>query len=237
MSFESLQASMDRNDIYLACAVSMPNDTNLDPVKFYQHACASGRFFPVAPVTVLSEIDQEVQNYSRIGYRAIKVHPRLLGTDFDSNKLRQILASAQKHDMAVFYCTYQVPYFQGREGYLSNDHLVDSLARYPEVKVVLLHGGAYDVMRYAELVRRNENLLLDLSFTLLRYHGSSLDRDFSYLFRTLDQRICIGSDAPDFSQEQLRRRFAEIEEGLSATKAENIAHRNLARFLGVSDES
>ena len=62
--------------------------------------------------------------------------------------------------------------------------------------MVLLHGGDVQLLRYAELVRFNANLILDLSLTIMKYAGSSLDADLSFLFREFDRRICIGSDHP-----------------------------------------
>ena len=86
------------------------------------------------------------------------------------------------------------------------------------------------------------NVLLDLSNTLLRYQGSSLDRDIAWLFRSFDRRICIGSDYPDYEPGQLRARFEQAmawaEEGLwssaaaafdtlSADGADGAADRNV----------
>src|SRR6185503_12404899 len=111
--------------------------------------------------------------------------------------------------------------------------LVGGLRRSPGSKVVLVHGGDVQALRYAELVHYNPNLLLDLSYTLLKYRGSSLDADMHYLFRALDRRTCIGVDHPEFTHRALRERFDELASGLPEEKANNIAHRNLESFLGV----
>jgi len=97
-----------------------------------------------------------------------------------------------------------------------------------------MHGGDVQVLRYSELVRFNETLLLDLSFTMMKYRGSSIDTDLAYLFRKFDQRICIGTDHPEYSHEDLRERFDHLCAGLPSEKVENIASRNLKVFLGVA---
>jgi len=85
-----------------------------------------------------------------------------------------------------------------------------------------------------EICRPYQNVLLDLSFKLCRYEGSSVDLDIRYLFQNFDQRICVGSDNPQFSLAQFRRRFDELTAGLDREKSLNAAHRNLRSFIGES---
>ena len=47
-------------------------------------------------------------------------------------------------------------------------------------------------------------------------------------------RICVGSDSPEFSPQRLRRRFEHFAHGLSEEKAENVAHKNLFAFAGLT---
>jgi predicted TIM-barrel fold metal-dependent hydrolase len=110
--------------------------------------------------------------------------------------------------------------------------LVGALKRAPAARVVLAHGGGVDLLRHAELVRHNDNLLLDLSFTLLKYAGSSIDADVAWLLAQFDRRVCVGSDHPEFTPAELRTYLDRALAKLPRDKAENVAHRNLARFLG-----
>ena len=102
-------------------------------------------------------------------------------------------------------------------------------------KVVLLHGGDVQVLRYAELVRFNAKLILDLSMTIMKYRGSSVDAEGAFLFRHFDRRICIGSDHPEYSHAQLRAQFEDLAHGIDREKAENIAFRNITAFLGCAE--
>jgi hypothetical protein len=108
---------------------------------------------------------------------------------------------------------------------------MEAVAGAPGLRMVLLHGGTVELLRYAEAIRSNRNLLLDLSFTLNRYAGSSLDQDITYLFRTFDQRICIGSDYPDYAPAQVRERFEHFAAGLAQDKQDNIGWRNISSLL------
>ena len=94
-----------------------------------------------------------------------------------------------------------------------------------------MHGGTHEVLRFSELVRFNKNLLLDLSLTICKYRGSSLDMDIKYLFNQFDQRICIGTDYPEFSHVEVRNRFEHFSKGLTKIKKENIAFKNLENFF------
>jgi len=76
-------------------------------------------------------------------------------------------------------------------------------------------------------------VLLDLSFTLCKYEGSSIDLDIRYLFEKFDRRICIGSDSPEFDLSKLRQRFNQLTEGLDIVKKKNIGFQNLQAYVGA----
>ena len=67
--------------------------------------------------------------------------------------------------------------------------------------------------------------------TLMRYSGSSIDMDIKYLFKTFDERICIGSDFPEYSLKDTKQKFLKLSKGLNAKKINNIAYKNLENFL------
>jgi predicted TIM-barrel fold metal-dependent hydrolase len=176
----------------------------------------------------------QMQRLRALGYTAIKVHPRFTGIDLAGPKLGQTLAAAAAHDLLVFFCTYQ---HCGIERYPLEDpffSLVRALKAAPKARVVLVHGGDVELLRYAELVRFNANLILDLSLTIMKYAGSSLDADLSFLFRKLDRRICIGTDHPEYGHAELRARFEDLASGIARDKAENIAFRNIVAFIGCA---
>jgi hypothetical protein len=97
--------------------------------------------------------------------------------------------------------------------------------------VILLHGGVIKLLEVAEIVRHFPTVLLDLSFTLCKFAGSSLDLDIRYLFAQFDQRICIGSDSPEFTPMDLRIRFDSLSSGLIDAKVARIAGREFSNNL------
>lgn len=110
--------------------------------------------------------------------------------------------------------------------------LIDLLEKAPETEVVLVRGGDVSVLHYAERVRFNKQRLLDLSLTLMKYAGSSIDADLRFLFSKFDQRTCIGTDFPEYSPAEVRARFARLAGDFPEDKQRNIGHANLLNFLG-----
>jgi predicted TIM-barrel fold metal-dependent hydrolase len=168
-----------------------------------------------------------------MGFVGVHAHPRASGVGPDAAQFRALLQSAGEAGLPVFYCAYQ---FADVGAGLPVDPLPDlavALRQAPSARLVLLHGGTVEVLRYAEFTRANPRVLLDLSFTMMRYAGTSLDADLGYVFRTLDRRVCIGTDAPEYSPADVRARFEALTAGLPLNKRLNIAGRSLTRFLGL----
>jgi predicted TIM-barrel fold metal-dependent hydrolase len=112
------------------------------------------------------------------------------------------------------------------------DLVYQTFVRHAGVKVLFLHSGLAELLTYADLVRALPNTMMDLSCTLMKYRGSSLDIDFRYLFSNLDRRCTLGSDFPESTPSDVRSRVIELGYDLPQVKLENVCWKNLARFLG-----
>ena len=102
----------------------------------------------------------------------------------------------------------------------------------PGTRIVLLHGGGSTLLDLFEMGRMHPNLVVDVSFTIMRYAGSSLDADIRFMAQHLDQRMSVGSDFPEYTPAQALARFDAITEGLPEEKRENVRWRNLAAWFG-----
>jgi predicted TIM-barrel fold metal-dependent hydrolase len=235
--FDALAASLDAAGYLGAAGVGIWGVEGYADEAFIQECRRHRRLVPVAGFNPGhgNSLASEMQRLRALGYGAIKIHPRFTGLDLTGPDLGRILAAAAEHGLVVFFCTYQ---HCGIERYPEEDpffSLVRALKAAPEARVVLLHGGDVQLLRYAELVRFNDNLLLDLSLTIMKYAGSSLDADLRFLFRRFDRRICIGSDHPEYSHGELRARFEDLAAGIAGEKMENIGFRNIVSFIGRED--
>lgn len=165
-----------------------------------------------------------------LGYVGIKLHPRLGGFSFCEHQVVNIIKTAADLELTSLLCTYC---WDNSVNSILNSpfSLMGMLNQLNGAPVILLHGGGVLLMQYIEIARAFPNVLLDLSFTLSKYKGSSVDFDIKFAFSQFDKRICIGSDGPCFNATELRERFNYFSQGLSPDKLINIAYRNLFDFL------
>ncbi len=235
--FQTLVQVLNSADYMGACAIGLDGIEGYTHEAFIQHCRQYPGLIPIAGFNPGQDASPEAMLALRnMGFRGVKIHPRFSGLTRSLDTLGPALRAAGEADLTVFFCTYMhgpLPSHPTRDPFLS---LVELLREAPETRVILVHGGDVEVMRYAELVRFNSNLLLDLSLTLMKYEGSSVDLDLAFLFRHFDRRICIGTDWPEYGPDQLRVRFDHFACDLPEEKRHNIAYRNLMDFLGLDND-
>lgn len=233
-SFQELCAQMEKSEVAWACAVGLDGVEGYEHSKFIAQCQNFSNLFPIAGFNPIASpcIPTEIAKLNDMGYLGIKLHPRFSRfTLLDTEPIVETLTAAYEVDLPVFLCTYN---YSSARTFSQEDQILSLskiLANSPDTSLVLVHGGVLDVLKFSEFARHNPNLLIDLSFTLLKYEGSSLDHDISYLFKSFDKRMCIGSDFPDFSLYELRRRFNHFASSVKKEKAENIASQNLLRLF------
>ncbi|MBW5448461.1 amidohydrolase family protein [Cohnella sp. CFH 77786] len=191
----------------------------------------SDRIFPIAYFNEFSsgigDISSSLKRLKEMGYIGIKIHPRFSSLRLDKPIIVDIIQECNRLRLVVMICTY----FYGQNEWNGIEQISSMLNKVKECKVIMVHAGAVKLLEYIEMARVFTNVLLDLSFTLCKYERSSIDMDIEYAFHKFDRRICVGSDSPEFSLRDLRRRFDHFSEGLQRIKAENIAYRNLRQYI------
>lgn len=236
-SFSSLIEDMKKANFIAACAVGLAGIENYSHELFIKECNKYKSLIPIAGVNPKSaiKIDEEISYIKKLGYKGIKIHPRYSLIDFEDDNLVKVFKSAAVHNLVVFFCTYNHSKVENYVEYDPFYSLIKILKKAQDTRVVLVHGGNIELLRYAELVRFNPNLLLDLSLTIIKYKGSSIDMDIKFLFDNFDQRISIGSDYPEYSHSALRERFDFFSQDLTKEKKENIAYKNLIDFLTLNE--
>lgn len=177
-----------------------------------------------------------MQALASMGFRGVKVHPRLMGRMLAEEELSVSIAAATEAGLATLVCSYPFgsPLTRLRGNLL--EILSGALESNPSASVMLMHAGCVDLLRFIEFARMVPNIVLDLSFTLMKYRGSSIEADLEFAFRSFDRRICIGTDFPEFDAVEVQQRFADLVAvtGISEDKATNISGRNAATFFGLA---
>lgn len=192
------------------------------------------RLFPIAffdPKSALRKgVKQYLQNIKILGFVGIKIHPRLSKVHYLDPTIVAAVQYAAELNLLVLVCTY---YFSGEQLSAENDSkaLHQFLIHSPKTNIILLHGGVTQLLHVAEIAKQFPHVLLDLSYVLCKFEGSSLDLDIQYLFKHQDRRICIGSDSPEYSHTQMRERFEFFAKDISLVKKQNIGYKNLLQLV------
>ena len=177
-------------------------------------------FTPIAALseTALPVALQDLEMIASIGFKAVKIHERLLGHFFTRKALKALFEKCIELDLIVYYCSYYctVPQKMPEDDpFWKLRYAMSDLA---DLRLVIVHGGGVRVLEYAELVRFAPNALLDLSLTMMKYRGSSVDLDLKFLATHFDRKICVGSDHPEYAVMEFRKRTEDLVDGLVAEK-------------------
>ena len=234
-TFKNLVDQLKENNFIGASAVGIYNVEGYEHKKFMEECNRYKILFPVAGVDLKKvNLNKEIIRIKSLGYRAIKIHPRFNHFNFKDHKtLGNFFKLAFENELIIYFCTYYHTHIDNFPLKDPFNVLIKALKMAPKLKLILVHGGDIHLMKYVELVRFNSNLLLDLSLTILKYRGSSIEQDIRFLFKNFDKRICIGTDHPEYSHRYLRETFEDFSHGLSENKSVNIAHRNIVKFLNI----
>lgn len=233
-SLTRLLAEMDAAGADRACLVAIAGYVDNEVVLAAARAHPD-RFVPIAGVNpailaTTRRVEVVVRQLKAAGFAGIKLHPRLNGYDPLDAKMVAAIEACGEQGLVVLLDTL----FR-RKG-LATRHAPDVIDRLaaacPDTRMLLLHGTGPTMMELYEIVRCNDRLLLDLSFTLLRYRGNErLDADMNFLFKSTDQLVTIGSDFPEYSPMAALQRFQALSAGVEAHRIDNITHRNLERLF------
>lgn len=236
-SLDRLIRDMDAAGAYRACLVAIAdyvdNEIVIESARAYPQ-----RFVPIAglnPRTLptLRRIEARVAELATQGFAGIKLHPRMNGYDPLDPKCIAVFDAAAEHGMVVLLDTL----FRQRGLATTNaPDTIDYIGNAcPDTRILLLHAAGPAMLDLFEIVRANPNLMLDASFSIMRYAGSRVDDDLRYLFSTTDQLITIGSDFPEYPPALILERFRLLSQGIEAHRIENIMYRNLERLFAGYD--
>lgn len=219
-------------DAGLAGAVVLPLD--LDPLAVLAGARTHPELVVFACVNP-SEPDchERLAEQAAAGCRGLKLHPRVQRFTLADPGLPDLIRHAGRLGLPVLIDCFPWGVLDERLMPLAFDPLAKAA---PEATIIMAHAGGirlYDAMMVA---KSNRNVLLDLSFSLLYFRGSSLHSDLAYVIPSVGAgRFLYGSDHPD------RPLAAALADSLDALERlrlpdgdiERILHRNAAELLGL----
>jgi predicted TIM-barrel fold metal-dependent hydrolase len=237
-SFEYLDSQMKRNGVFRACAMGLDRFEEYNHEKFIKICKKYKNLVPIAGVNPHNkDISNEVKKIQKLGYKGVKIHPRYSDIQLDKKKFNNFLRELENTGMVLMLCTYEHAQIGNHQKDKIINIIYDTFQNIHNLKTILVHGGSIDILNYSEFVRNNKNnFLLDMSMTMQKYKGSSVEKDIFYLFNNFDERICIGSDHPEYTLKQLRQDFNYYSSKLRQNKRKNIAYKNLNKFFGYHEK-
>ena len=203
---------------------------SFNPQKFAESCIASKFFIPVYTINDDFTLQEQFNQIIFLKYKAIKIHPRsnnwIWGDINFSNLLNDVAKFALKNNYLLIICTYCAT---------NPTHLPISdpiyilseiMRRYPLCKILLTHGGFERIMSYAELCRFSDNVKLDLSYSIPKLIGSSIEQDIRYLLNNFEKKITVGTDWPFVKPQDVFSFYNTVESGeknISAIFGSNIS--------------
>lgn len=233
VQLEGLESKLRSRGVIGALSVDLPSLNNhLNHEQFVLAHSRSSFFTPVPAIRTTTSPRSQIGAILRSGAKLVKVHPRLLGLNYDSRELKRIIRYVTEADLGLLLCCYPYSKFSGTARGFHLSSILDSLA--PKTgfkKTLLMHGGGPQFLEVAEWARHQEDVLLDLSFTLTQFAHTSVAVDMRGAARRFEKRMTLGSDSP---HEDLDRWVSERDkflEDIPGERRSTISSENILNFL------
>jgi len=232
-SYRRLVRELDTGEIDRACLVGLPGVVDNEYVLDCARTSGS-RLVPIAgfdPSAFVhaATMAADIAAIAAAGFAGIKLHPRLGGYDPLGPACLAAIRAAADTRLVVFLDT------MFRQRAHATEYAADTIDRLVHdcagARIVLLHGGGSALLDVADIVRQHDGLVLDLSFTVMRYAGTSLDADIRWVMGKFDERVVVGSDMPEYTPAATFARAQMLADGMAPGKWANIAYRNLTRLF------
>jgi predicted TIM-barrel fold metal-dependent hydrolase len=207
--------------------------TLADRNKFLNNCKIFNNLIPVALLRNVKNIKKEINNIIKHNYKFIKIHPRILKKDFSHKKFyTRVFREIKNTKLNILWCT-----FDGWEQKASEINQLDFLSKLvniiPKNKIILMHGGGPNLLKFYEKFRFLENVYLDLSYTLMLYRNTSVENDMIFLLKNFDKRILTGSDYPTFEIAQYIKVLKKLinKSKINRIKKNNILFKNITKIV------
>ena len=219
----------------ITCALSIfDNENTLANREQFKENCKKFRnLLPVALIRNTKDLNSEFNHIKKLKYKFIKIHPRILKTELKNQSFYiQVFKKIKKTKLNVLWCT-----FDGWKNKASETNQLEFLSKLinliPQNKIILMHGGGPNLLKFYEKFRFLNNVFLDLSYTLVQYQRTTLEKDIIFLMKKFDKRIIVGCDYPTFNLNTylpILKRLLKISK-INKNKKKNILKNNLQKII------
>lgn len=175
-----------------------------------------------------------IKEAQKLNVRIFKIHPRFI--DLKEIDLINILEYMINQNLSIQICTYGYTN-NGEQMYLHKDVFWEKFIKLAKNarknSIMLMHMGGTDLMKIHNYIRHSEAFIGDLSMTYLKYRPSSISEDIGFLLQNFDQRICIGSDFPEYAPNEIIKFVKKDKDkyAVSDNKICNFLINNALKFV------
>ena len=197
------------------------------------------KFFRVFPgINPKRKKDHRLLNdYKKAGAKGVKLHPRLHNYSVECGECIDLLRQAGELKLPVLIDCWP----DGKNIALGN--LPESFAKIAEnvidTRIAIGHAGGHHILDAMMVSKYYGNIFLDLSFTLLYYRNSQLNKDVEYILNSMKfEKVFWGTDYPDRPYKDTMRLSLQEFDNMSIPKEKRLLllSANALSFLGENFE-
>ena len=237
-SINDLIAEMDANNIDKACIVAMDLSTRYGVEMVTNHDVAKfskqfpNRFIPFASVDPNMgrlAVDKLVYAIDELGCKGLKLVAPVQNFDIAEARFDPLWNLALDRDIVVWtHCAHQKSH-PGSDARLGHPMRVEPLAlKYPDMKIVLGHGGFPWTLEAWSLAYRHTNVYVDISAYPTLYDQFPWE---AYSRHDCEHKLLFASDMPLVTFQETLSSLMQV--GLSKTFFNKILFQNAASLLDL----
>ena len=232
-SIQNLSKKVKDYSILKACCMLSAKEKNYNLKEFYKNVKDQKNLIPVAGVKNEKNLKKHIDYIASIGYKFIKVHPRNLDLNIKENFpfYQKIFKYSKKNNLIIMWCTFDSWGAGKLPEYNQLELLTKLINKNKDQKIILMHGGGIDIMKYYERFRFHNNVYLDLSYTFSFFQNYSTVKDLEFVAEKFDRRILIGSDYPSLSLSSFLKNIKTKLKKLPKTKKKRIMFENMQKLI------
>lgn len=165
--------------------------------------------------------------------KIIKIHPRHINMPFHKKVYYlNLFKKISKFNFTIMWCTLD----SWKNKIPDTDHQLNLITmmtnKCNKNKIILMHSGGTNLLKFYEKFRFKKNIYFDLSYTIDLYKKTTLENDIKFLFNKFDERIIVGTDYPDIKFKKHYCNLLELvkKSKITITKKKNILFNNLKKL-------
>lgn len=202
-----------------------------------EQATASDRLLPFATVHPEDEaVGSIVRDAFEAGARGLKIHCPVQECAPADPRIDPALEVVAEFDHPVTLHGGTAPMFEDSP-YVGADAFEVLVDSYPDLRVCCAHMGTYEVDRFLELARENENVYLDTTFAMSTRAEETMGFDPTSIpdetFVELSGSIMYGSDVPNIPYPYREERAGLLERDLPEETFRDLFYRTATDYLGI----